>query len=210
MTHDDLVQRAGRWLKNTQRMDPVFTELGSQMISEYPDAIGFGPHESIVVECKISNSDLNADKRKVFRKYPELGMGNQRFYMFPHDLDIPNKWLLENGWGILRLKGKQIKVERRSSGFQANLVNERRFLRSRFLGIDMEESSMKRALDFYADPERLARYFHKNYERLAEKHDWKTQESCKVRFDDLPEENKKLMLDVCDKLSEKAKFALYK
>ena len=40
----------------------------------------------------------------------------------------------------------------------------------------------------------LARMFHDSYERIAKEVGWKTQESCKVEFDDLPEENKQVML----------------
>ena len=44
--------------------------------------------------------------------------------------------------------------------------------------------------------EELARFMHFEYERFAQKHDWDTQEPCKVAFDDLPENNKKTMLCV--------------
>ncbi len=133
MTHGELVERAGRWLKNTMKMNPVFTECGSMMISEFPDAIGFGPHESILVECKISINDFRADYKKPSRKYPELGMGNRRYFFIPDSLELKHVWVTEKGWGLARVKKNIVKVEIQSAGFQANLINERRFLRSRIL-----------------------------------------------------------------------------
>ena len=55
----------------------------------------------------------------------------------------------------------------------------------------------------------LAKDFHETYERLSVEYGWKTQESCQVAFEDLPEENQKLMLavvrEVCTPLLNKIK-----
>ena len=40
----------------------------------------------------------------------------------------------------------------------------------------------------------LAEFLHNTYERLAVENNWKTQKSCQVCFDDLPEKNKLVML----------------
>lgn len=44
----------------------------------------------------------------------------------------------------------------------------------------------------------LAKLMHNVYEAKAKKVGWKTQESCRVEFDDLPEENKNTMLAVAE------------
>lgn len=47
----------------------------------------------------------------------------------------------------------------------------------------------------------LAIWLHETYESQAREVGWKTQESCRVKFDELPEANKKVMLkiakDIC-------------
>ena len=43
----------------------------------------------------------------------------------------------------------------------------------------------------------LARMFHDEYEKAARVHNWSSQQSCRVEFDDLPDENKRTMLATC-------------
>ncbi|MTV64672.1 hypothetical protein, partial [Streptococcus pneumoniae] len=43
--------------------------------------------------------------------------------------------------------------------------------------------------------QRVAEVFHDEYEAAAIKHGWKTQESCRTKFSDLPEANKLTMID---------------
>lgn len=50
------------------------------------------------------------------------------------------------------------------------------------------------------DIEELARYLHRKYEHIAKKVGWKTQEGTSVRFDELPEENKQVMLELASNL----------
>jgi hypothetical protein len=42
---------------------------------------------------------------------------------------------------------------------------------------------------------KIARAFHDEYEAFAEMHGWETQEATRVAFDDLPEANRKVMVD---------------
>jgi len=44
--------------------------------------------------------------------------------------------------------------------------------------------------------EGLARKFHEEYERLAPEFGWKTRERCRKEFDELPERNRELMVEV--------------
>ena len=79
MTHSELCQRAVRWLRGTQRCNPVFSGIASA--SEVPDAIGWSSnwkqHGSHVVECKISRTDFLRDKAKLFpTEYPKKDCTN--------------------------------------------------------------------------------------------------------------------------------------
>ena len=50
--HDRLVKLSANWLKNKHSV--VITELVS--VRETPDALGFTPYSTTLVECKISRS----------------------------------------------------------------------------------------------------------------------------------------------------------
>ena len=112
MTHDELVRRAARWLKNTARCQPVFTE--QMTLSESPDAIGWTWKGSILIECKTSLSDFHADKKKPFREDGFLGVGRQRFYMAPPEIINDNAFRKTRywhyGWGLLEVKGNIVRV----------------------------------------------------------------------------------------------------
>lgn len=47
---------------------------------------------------------------------------------------------------------------------------------------------------------KLAEFMHDEYEKAARMLGWKTQESCHVKFDDLPETNKQTMLYVAQQI----------
>lgn len=106
MNHAALVERAARWLANTERCVFVVTELS--IYAETPDAIGWSPNgRSILVECKANRSDFNADKAKPWRRHPEDGMGTMRYYMTPPDLVTPDQ--LPHGWGLLEVHGRSVR-----------------------------------------------------------------------------------------------------
>lgn len=75
MTHDELCERALRWLSGTRQCEPVFHRIAS--CSEIPDAIGWSSrwshHGSQVVECKTSAADFRADKYKYERWKDQYG-----------------------------------------------------------------------------------------------------------------------------------------
>ena len=76
---------------------------------EQADAIGFRNGASCLLEAKCTRSDLLADRKKVFRKEPEKGMGDWRFYICePGVISIDD---LPPGWGLLHVvKGRVKKV----------------------------------------------------------------------------------------------------
>jgi len=96
MTHAELVQRAGAWLKG-QGCGLVFTEMVTSQC-ETPDAIGWRNRgdESFLIECKASRSDFHADKHKSFRSGITPGMGRYRYYMCEPGIikleDLPPRW----------------------------------------------------------------------------------------------------------------------
>lgn len=110
MTHSELVGRAGKWLQNTRRCPIVATEISTTFgTGESPDAIGWkGPHDTTIVECKATRADFLRDKKKTFRRYWEMGIGQRRFYMTPPGLVKPGE--LPKGWGLLYCHPKKVEV----------------------------------------------------------------------------------------------------
>jgi len=119
--HGQLVRRAARWLANTKRCSVVITEMAGG--GEEPDAIGWssGYHApTVLVECKASRSDFDADRLKVGRRRVEsLGKGNERYYLVPPDL---LDYALQNApekWGVLVAHKNRVEVRRESGHFES-------------------------------------------------------------------------------------------
>ena len=123
MTHADLVQRARRWLTNTQGCSVVVT-AGSILCDEIPDALGWvGRGTSWLVECKASRADFRRDKHKGHRSPLRLGLGSYRYYLAEPGV-IPVDELLD-GWGLLECRPKQIRVIKHSErDGKKSMVNE--------------------------------------------------------------------------------------
>ena len=51
----------------------------------------------------------------------------------------------------------------------------------------------------FASPFEMAKWFHEQYEQAAKTNNWETQKSCRVDFIDLPKENQRTMMLVCEK-----------
>lgn len=51
--------------------------------------------------------------------------------------------------------------------------------------------------------ESIARAFHETYERLAPEHGWETQQRSRTSWEDVPEENKRLMVATAQHLLDK-------
>lgn len=121
-SHAALVARAVGWLRNNRGCCPVFRELVSNRPGEIADAIGWHSGRSILIECKISRNDFQADKRKTFRQTPELGVGIERYYMTPPAMvdwdEVPN------GWGLLEYDGRKVKGQLKSGQFKCDKQGE--------------------------------------------------------------------------------------
>ncbi len=108
MTHDELVERAARWLKG-QGYKVALTEFRTAS-SEEPDAFGLNGASTCLVECKTSRADFLADKKKWFRRNPSMGLGVYRYFLTPKGLVRPDE--LPEGWGLLEIRGQRtFKIE---------------------------------------------------------------------------------------------------
>jgi len=58
--------------------------------------------------------------------------------------------------------------------------------------------------------EKLAIWMHDQYEEIAKQMKWGTQKKCQVHFKDLPEENKKVMIALANRLLKKKGLNLEK
>lgn len=115
MTHPELVNYATRWLGSSYKSAAnyghgpcgiIITELSAATWGgEIPDAIGFIPGKSILIECKVSIQDFKADKQKIFRKMPDFGMGDYRWFLAPEGV-IP-EWALPKHWGLIEVKEQE-------------------------------------------------------------------------------------------------------
>ena len=103
MTHDELIQRSERWLRNTMRCRPVLSE--AYTANERADAIGWCGGISHLVECKVSIGDFYADRRKTPRF--GKGLGHFRWFLTPPGL-LRGRTLLPL-WGLLEAHPKQVR-----------------------------------------------------------------------------------------------------
>ena len=49
----------------------------------------------------------------------------------------------------------------------------------------------------------LAEWMHNNYEEISKQQKWETQKKCQVKFKDLPEENKQVMIELAKRIIRK-------
>lgn len=141
LTHDELTNRAVRWLENTKRCQLVLKEARGGWSAEQPDAIGFKNRQSFLVEAKTSRSDFKKDFQK-YTRHPRAthwGMGQFRYYICePGLITIPD---LPDKWGLLYVKPKIISVVKDAQPFERN---EEMLLRELSLVVAEFSNYMKR------------------------------------------------------------------
>ena len=125
MTHAELVARGLRWLEN--RCTIAFAEICTSAM-EIPDGWGYGGDGSVLIECKATRSDFLSDAKKYYRRRPQAGMGNLRYYLCPPGLIRSEE--LPEAWGLLYCMPKTIKVVVKARPQEANLQRERALLAS--------------------------------------------------------------------------------
>jgi len=111
ISHRELVDRAFLYLHG-MGCKVRFRERRASTL-ENPDAMGFGGGRalSVLIECKASRADFLADKKKLFRRVPEQGMGSRRYFMAPVGMLEPAE--IPAGWGLLEVYEKTPKRQRR-------------------------------------------------------------------------------------------------
>lgn len=113
ITHAMLVARATAWLRRNG-FKVALPELYTTATGEIPDAWGLNSGgTSCIIEVKVSRADFLRDRKKYFRRRPEAGMGNLRYYMAP--VGIINLVDLPEGWGLLAVHGRIIRREREAA-----------------------------------------------------------------------------------------------
>ena len=102
-THSELVEIGYKWCINKCAF--AFKELVTlNGTGEIPDIIGFKDDGTFLLEAKTSYSDFLSDKKKWFRKRPEYGMGDWRFYICPVGMIKIDE--LFPGWGLIEVNEK--------------------------------------------------------------------------------------------------------
>lgn len=147
ISHKELIKHAKNWVWKRERCKIVITEMVTQA-GEVPDIIGWqNGYNSVLIECKISVTDLRADSKKTFRMFKETGIGNFRYYCFPERLyDIlTDKYVLDKipiEWGIIILTdNNKIRQKRPALYLEADKRKETNILISamRRIGKDIPE-----------------------------------------------------------------------
>lgn len=147
MTHDYLVRRAVKFLEKRhgslehyrQACSPVLGERSTTWVSETPDAIGWNHQGSFLIECKVSQQDFYADRGKWFRKRPAEGIGRCRYYMVPYSLCSWCESRLPEGWGLLGVTDKQVRVMKEAVPVEYSMRREILFLRALFYKVNITE-----------------------------------------------------------------------
>jgi hypothetical protein len=135
MTHTELTSKASKWLNKhdeniiVPNCPTITTELKTATtFGEIPDIIGWCSHASVLIEVKVSRSDFLKDRKKKFRKFPELGVGELRYYCCEPGIinidDLPKKW------GLLIYFDNKILIVKKAEIQEANINSERTILLS--------------------------------------------------------------------------------
>ena len=126
LTHDELVEVGRKWLLRPWRNAAGYGHSACSVVTteittgawESPDVLGWSGHFSILLEAKVSRSDFLKDRKKPFRRDPDLGMGRQRYYIAPSKLITVDE--LPKGLGLIEVSPKgKARVKRNSTIFDS-------------------------------------------------------------------------------------------
>ena len=105
LTHDEIGDICAKRLRN-KGYKFSFSNLTSMTHGEQPDVLGIDNYgTSVLVEVKVSRSDFLADKKKLWRIDPNMGMGDYRVYLTPQKLLNPDE--IPFGWMLWEIHGKR-------------------------------------------------------------------------------------------------------
>lgn len=115
LTHREIIECLGGYAdRNLGCVTGLLERGGYCGGGESPDYIGFNAKgESFLIEVKISRADFQADKKKLFRKFPKAGVGKYRYFACPDGLITPEE--LPEGWGLIYIKDKSTIRKKKSS-----------------------------------------------------------------------------------------------
>jgi hypothetical protein len=127
------------------RLPLVASELHCWSVKEAPDVIGWDFRgKCFVLECKISVSDFQADKKKPHRA-EGCGLGNVRYFVVPKGLiakkDVPV------GWGLIETSGRGLRMVKRATYGTSDRDAERLLLISLARGAHQPEYRKRHHLD---------------------------------------------------------------
>lgn len=106
LTHAQLVEIAGRWLRGTRKCALVAEESSCFKSAESPDGIGWDAYgRSVLVEAKVSVEDFRADQRKPHR-LNTVGMGLERWYLAEDGVLKPEA--MPPQWGLLVVRNGRV------------------------------------------------------------------------------------------------------
>jgi hypothetical protein len=131
-SHDELSLIVAKWLKKHSQniLIPNCATIAVDMKTieeEKPDVIGWNGCSSIMIEVKVGRGDFLQDFKKPFRKYPEKGVGQYRYYCCPDGLIKENE--ITEKWGLLYLNDKnKIEIIKVAEIQRANMIAERNIL----------------------------------------------------------------------------------
>jgi len=109
VTHDELVERAVKWLRGRHKCRVVFAEITTYARS-IPDAIGWrslGHPCCILVECKTSRADFKRDAIKPSHRSGRV-LGRYRWYLTPPGLLTADE--VPGGWGLAEACERFVRV----------------------------------------------------------------------------------------------------
>lgn len=162
MTHDEGIQRVLAMGSKSRANGKGFSAhlkfyevlAGNGRNRESPDVVFFrNDGVTDLIEVKVDRTDFLRDKKKLFRREPERGMGKYRYYACPEHLI--NAEDLPEGWGLIWIPpsgAAYFKVK--SAEFEVNYLAERDLL-----------FSLLRRCSNYAPIERLV-----EYDKLVNRH----------------------------------------
>lgn len=140
MDHQQLCERAARWLHSRFRLRIVLVELRTIRTIEQPDVIGWDNNGwSVLVEAKTSRADFLKDKRKRCRRLAGegnaarastagYGMGQEKWFFAPPGIIRAGE--LPEGWGLAEIcprgEGTMVRVIVPAKGTVLRLKGQRR------------------------------------------------------------------------------------
>ena len=98
LSHARLVTMANQILRR-MGYPYIISEPGFR--DEEPDAFGMSENMTCLIECKATRSDFLADRKKIFRIHPEMGIGRQRIYLVNKGVCVVDE--LPDGWQLIEV-----------------------------------------------------------------------------------------------------------